>query len=190
MQGIRKLLGIVGCVVPFLLFTGCGAGTPPTPTTQEPAPWGREATPPASTEATIPAPSISLTPEQAKAMLPVRLLSRGTRTERDPVIGTDINYIVYTVQVKNNTMEDVVRASGTLYYHDATGKRIDFDDFSLDSPIAAGATITMSHTFVHKESIPSRKPLGEIPAKELRLEFHPQFISYANGVGQEITYEN
>lgn len=170
------------------LLIGCGGNTPPTPLPQEPASWGREATPPAALAASTPGASVTLTPEEGKALLPVRLVSRSTRTQKDPVLGTDINLLVYTVQVKNNTGHDVAKASGTIYYHDPGGERIDFDDFSIETPVMAGSVITMPYEFVANQTTPSRKALGEMPVKDLRLEFHPKFISYANGVGQEIVY--
>jgi hypothetical protein len=104
------------------------------------------------------------------------------------VLGTPINYVVYTVQVRNNSRHDIIKASGTLYYNNANGEGIDFDDFSLDTPVAAGETITHTYQFVDKDIVPTRRMLKEIPIKEMRLDFEPNFVTYAEGMGQEIVY--
>ena len=58
----------------------------------------------------------------------------------------------------------------------------------IEQPIGAGEAITITNSFIGNEIVPSRKILKEVPLADLRVVLRPFFISYANGVGQEIKY--
>jgi hypothetical protein len=172
-----------------LLLSSCGGPAAPTPTPlpPEPAPWGPEATPPAAIQVDRPEGSITLSRDEGKTIFLARVIGRELTSQND-FQGNPIGYITFQLEVKNNTRHDINRASGTIFFNNTQGERLDADQFSIEQPISAGEVITTLQQFLANEIVPSRKVLKEVPLKDIRLEIHPFFVSYANGVGQEITY--
>lgn len=175
----------------ILLLSACdGGSTPPTPTAvaQEPPPWEAQSTPPAAIQVDQPEILVSITKEEGNTLFPMRVVRRTTSSHPDAQ-GNPIPFISFIIEVKNNTRHDIAKMSGTVFFNNVNGQEIDADRLDLINPISAGATITHNQEFLANEIVPSRKVLKEVPIKDIRLEFRPLFISYANGVGQEIKYE-
>ena len=167
--------------------SGPAPATPAPAVTNTPRPWGELPTPPAEISNSKPEVLVNLTHEQGATLFPVRVLSRDTDS-RPGFQEAQVREIIITVEMKNNTNHDIVKVSGPILLHDASGAEIDSAKVEETPSIKAGVAITRAIYFTDTDSMPSRKKLKEVPLEQLSAEFRPRFISYSDGTGQEIQY--
>jgi hypothetical protein len=186
---MKATLLIVGVVL-LALSAACDSGPPATPApVVEPTPTWEAASdlPEEYTSEQVPG-EVTLSREEGQLLFSVRLVGRGSRASSD-FQGTRPNYINFLVQLRNNTKHDITKASGTILFNDSSGMFLDGDRVEQVPPVKAGEAVTITHSFLDTESVQVRATLREIPLNDLRVKFQPYFITFQDGTGQEILYE-
>jgi hypothetical protein len=187
---MKATLLTVGLVLLLALLAACDSGTPMTPApVVEPTPTWEEATdlPEDYTSEQVPG-EVRLSREEGQALFSVRLVGREGSTSAD-FQGNPLKSIHFLVELRNNTRHDISKASGTILFNDSSGMFLDGDRVEQLPPVKAGEAVTITHAFLDTETVPVRATLRETPLNTLRVKFQPYFITFQDGTGQEIIYE-
>ena len=187
---MKATLLTVALALLLALLAACDGGPPATPApVVEPTPTWEAASdlPEEYTTEQVPG-EVTLSREEGQSLFSVRLVGREGSASPD-FVGNPLKYINFLVELRNNTRHDIGKASGTILFNDSSGMFLDGDRVEQVPAVKAGEAVTITHAFIDTETVKVRATLREITLNTLRVKFQPYFITFQNGTGQEILYE-